>query len=161
TLLNDTIDGNVVVGASGAGGNISAIPGPVVLKNTIVAGGSAAQSANCSRTGTSPGHNNENTAPSQGGLNPALSDLLGLNALLGPLRFNGGPTQTQSLLAGSPAINAGDNNGCPATDQRGVHRPYGPVCDIGAYEVSPPTVSTGSATAISTSGAIVTGTVTA
>jgi len=24
------------------------------------------------------------------------------------------------------------------TDQRGVHRPQGPKCDIGAYELKPP-----------------------
>jgi hypothetical protein len=38
------------------------------------------------------------------------------------------------LLPGSPAIDAGANSGCPATDQRGVARPYGLRCDIGAFE---------------------------
>jgi hypothetical protein len=39
------------------------------------------------------------------------------------------------LRAGSPAINKGDNDGdCPARDQRGVKRPQGPRCDIGAFE---------------------------
>jgi predicted outer membrane repeat protein len=52
---------------------------------------------------------------------------------LGPLANNGGPTRTMALLAGSPARNAGA--GCPATDQRGVARPQGSACDIGAYEV--------------------------
>ena len=52
---------------------------------------------------------------------------------------NGGPTQTLALLAGSPAIDAGDP-ACPppASDQRGVSRPQGPRCDIGAFEVSVP-----------------------
>jgi len=53
--------------------------------------------------------------------------------LLGPLQDNGGPTWTHALLPGSPAIDAGDNNYCPATDQRGVDRSDG-ACDIGAYE---------------------------
>ena len=53
---------------------------------------------------------------------------------LGPLTNNGGSTQTFALLAGSPAINAGDDASCPSTDQRGVTRPYGSHCDIGAYE---------------------------
>jgi hypothetical protein len=39
-----------------------------------------------------------------------------------------------ALLPGSPAIDRGDNSGCPATDQRGVARPQNLVCDIGAYE---------------------------
>lgn len=63
------------------------------------------------------------------------------NPLLGPLQFNGGVTQTHALLDGSPAIDAGNTGGCTdnlgapiTTDQRGVHRPYGPYCDIGAFE---------------------------
>ncbi|RME44389.1 MAG: PKD domain-containing protein, partial [Caldilineae bacterium] len=38
------------------------------------------------------------------------------------------------LTLGSPAVDAGTNTGCPATDQRGAARPYGTTCDIGAYE---------------------------
>ncbi|HEY9741316.1 MAG TPA: choice-of-anchor Q domain-containing protein, partial [Coleofasciculaceae cyanobacterium] len=58
------------------------------------------------------------------------------NPLLGSLANNGGSgsTQTLALLAGSPAINAGNNSVCPKTDQRGVARPQGGVCDIGAFE---------------------------
>jgi hypothetical protein len=41
-----------------------------------------------------------------------------------------------SLLAGSPAIDAGSNSKCPATDQRGAPRPQGAACDIGALEVA-------------------------
>jgi hypothetical protein len=47
---------------------------------------------------------------------------------------NGGPTLTSALLPSSPAINAGDDAGCPGTDQRGAHRPVGAHCDIGAFE---------------------------
>ena len=51
---------------------------------------------------------------------------------LGPLQDNGGPTPTHALLLGSPAIDA--SSACPATDQRGVTRPQGAGCDIGAFE---------------------------
>src|SRR6266550_5583374 len=65
---------------------------------------------------------------------------------LGPLASNSGPTQTMALLAGSPAIDAIPNgtSGCSGTDQRGVTRPQGPGCDIGAFEVdkTPPSVPT-------------------
>jgi CSLREA domain-containing protein len=61
----------------------------------------------------------------------------GVPALLGPLANNGGPTDTHALLAGSPALDAGNNATCLATDQRGVSRPQGPACDIGAYELLP------------------------
>jgi hypothetical protein len=64
---------------------------------------------------------------------------------LGPLASNGGPTMTHALLAGSPAINAGDQNamagvgGVPQYDQRSepFRRVYGGRIDIGAFEAQP------------------------
>jgi CSLREA domain-containing protein len=53
---------------------------------------------------------------------------------LGPLADNDGPTQTMALLPGSPAINTGEDANCAASDQRGIIRPQGIHCDIGAYE---------------------------
>jgi hypothetical protein len=65
----------------------------------------------------------------------AIGDRPNTPALLGPLQNNGGPTQTHALLPGSPAIDA---FACPppAADQRGVARPQGPACDIGAFELA-------------------------
>jgi len=60
--------------------------------------------------------------------------LLSSDPMLGALADNGGFTQTMALLPGSPAINAGDDETCSITDQRGVLRPQGSHCDIGAYE---------------------------
>lgn len=57
-----------------------------------------------------------------------------IDPLLGPLGKNGGPTPTHALLIGSPAIDAGTAEGCPATDQRGVLRPQGKACDMGSLE---------------------------
>jgi CSLREA domain-containing protein len=63
---------------------------------------------------------------------------------IGLLSSNGGPTKTRALLDNSPAKDAGPSLGCtmpggaPLTiDQRGVHRPIGAKCDLGAYERSP------------------------
>ncbi|MGE5774947.1 MAG: choice-of-anchor Q domain-containing protein, partial [Chloroflexota bacterium] len=53
---------------------------------------------------------------------------------LGPLASNGGLTRTMALLSGSPAIDAADAAACPVADQRGVSRPQGSACDIGAFE---------------------------
>jgi len=58
---------------------------------------------------------------------------------LGPLQDNGGPTNTMALLPGSAAIDAANDVICAAApvnnlDQRGVARPQGPHCDIGAFE---------------------------
>lgn len=69
---------------------------------------------------------------------PAGATCLGVittDPMLGPLQDNGGPTQTMFLLAGSSALDAGYNPTCAATDQRGLPRPQGPNCDIGAVEV--------------------------
>lgn len=68
--------------------------------------------------------------------NPVASDIIVGAAGIGPLADNGGPTWTHALLAGSPAIDAADDAACPATDQRGVARPQGPHCDIGAFELT-------------------------
>jgi hypothetical protein len=63
---------------------------------------------------------------------------------LGSLADNGGPTLTHALLFGSPAIDRGNPAGCTdhggsliTTDQRGVLRPLGRHCDIGAFEAYP------------------------
>jgi cysteine-rich repeat protein len=59
-------------------------------------------------------------------------NLIGVDPLLGPLADNGGLTPTHALLAGSPAIDA--VGACTGTDQRGVPRPQGAACDMGAFE---------------------------
>jgi hypothetical protein len=51
------------------------------------------------------------------------------------LQDNGGPTKTVALQSGSPAIDAAVAANCPPTDQRGVSRPQGAGCDIGAFEL--------------------------
>jgi parallel beta-helix repeat protein len=58
-----------------------------------------------------------------------------VDPMLGPLQDNGGATFTHALLPNSPAINA--NGPCQnfiSYDQRGVSRPQGGGCDIGAFE---------------------------
>ena len=57
-----------------------------------------------------------------------------INAKLGTLASNGGPTQTIALLAGSPALDGGSGMATTDTDQRGV--PRGQILDIGAYQAT-------------------------
>jgi hypothetical protein len=57
-----------------------------------------------------------------------------VDPLLGPLQNSGGPTKTHALLAGSPALNAGDPSQLGVPDQRGVVRSGG--VNIGAYQAS-------------------------
>ncbi|MEU9574798.1 choice-of-anchor Q domain-containing protein [Streptomyces massasporeus] len=65
----------------------------------------------------------------------AVGHLPSRDPLVGPLANHGGPTDTVALLPGSPALDAAERR--PATDQRGVPRPQGATCDIGAYEHTP------------------------
>jgi hypothetical protein len=67
-----------------------------------------------------------------------MEDTQGADSKLGPLTVNApGARATHALLPGSPAVDAGGDSadGCPPTDARGVSRPRGNGCDIGAYEL--------------------------
>jgi hypothetical protein len=103
----------------------------VVLKNTLIAHNGS--SGDCAGALVSEGNNLEYGDTCS--LN-ATGDITDTDPLLGPFQDNGGHTWSFGLLPGSPAINAGTNNGCPTTDQRGVLRPHGATCDIGAYETN-------------------------
>ncbi len=125
-VVNSTVAGN-----SATAGGAGAYGGGVTLRNTIVAeAGSACVAVH------DGGHNLDSGASC--GFSAANGSLSGVDPRLGPLANNGGPTRTYALLGGSPAIDAADPAACPATDQRGIPRPQGLRCDIGAYEVSPP-----------------------
>ncbi len=158
TLINATISSNT---ASAGGGvlNGSNSPGNVLnLKNTILANNTV---NNCSLRLTSQGSN----LSSDGSCAAAFTqpgDLNNTNPLLGPLQNNGGFTPTQALQTGSPAIDAVTAGNCPppSTDQRGVSRPQGPRCDIGAFELQAPS-ATATATATATAAATPTRTATA
>ncbi len=106
--------------------------GAIDLKDTIVANNPSEETAFLSAL-FSLGNNLDGDGTCN--LAPGLGDLVSTDPRLGPLADNGGPTETHALLAGSPAIDAGSDD-CPppATDQRGVARPDGAACDIGAFE---------------------------
>ncbi len=70
------------------------------------------------------------------------TNLITANPNLGSLGDHGGATQTIPLLPGSSAIDTAFQANCPTIDQRGVVRPQGLYCDIGAFEYDPaPAVS--------------------
>jgi len=131
TVTNSTISHNIAVFQAGGLFNSS---GTVAIKNSIVANNTATFGGDCGGGGiTSNGHN-LSSDDSCGFTGPG--DLFNTDPLLDPLQDNGGPTWTHALLTGSPAIDAGSGD-CPppATDQRGIARPQGATCDIGAFEV--------------------------
>jgi hypothetical protein len=144
TIINSTISGNSAAGTDGGGINV--FTGTVTAKNTIIALNTAMTGPDVAGTLTSHGYNfigNNSDAT----IAPTTGDQIGTkaqpkNPMLGSLQDNGGPTMTQALLSGSPAIEGGDSGGSN-TDQRGFARPVdspiianvGDGSDIGAYEV--------------------------
>jgi predicted outer membrane repeat protein len=132
-VRNSTIANNESGGLGG--GILTAGPGStVVVKNTIVAGNTL---GNCGDFGQFGGvvFSQGNNISSDDSCNFTKStDKQNTNPRLGPLQDNDGPTDTRALLAGSPAIDSGSNTDCPDADQRGVARPQGKTCDIGAFE---------------------------
>jgi hypothetical protein len=158
-LSSSTLFGNFVPGAAACnvgstcvsiGGLFNDPSGRLTLKNTILASNSP---ANCSTFGgpvISEGYNlSDDGSCSISLINP--KDLNGVAAGLNStksLQNNGGPTQTIALLSDSVARDAIPVVACTdltdaavMTDQRGVTRPMGPACDIGAFELVPPYVA--------------------
>jgi CSLREA domain-containing protein len=167
TLTNSTISGNqtgdggMMVGAGGGIMNNSsgATSAPTTsLKNTIVANnvqgsGSVDTCPDLCGTFDSQDYNLIRNTSGASFTGTTAHNITGLDPRLGPLANNGGPTQTQALLAGSPAIDAGDNcvlnNSCSSalasaitTDQRGAgfsrsadgNGDGAATVDIGAFE---------------------------
>ena len=139
-LRNNTFSHNTASGADGSGGGslLLSAPAGTDLFNNIFA--NAVSGGECISLGSTYTTGSFNLVEDG---SPACASLAGTivsDPMLGPLADNGGPTHTMALLAGSPAINAGDNTNCTTTDPRGVARPQGSACDLGAYEyIHPPT----------------------
>lgn len=168
SLFNVTIAKNIADSDQddvGDGGGIIIGPGPqsdgeiVTIRNSIIASNSDLSSGggafglsrphNCSGTFVSAGYNLISNAYGCNGFTDGVNgDIVGgaglfagVAAQLGDLDANGGQTKTHALLDGSPAIDAGNPNGCSdqnaailGDDQRGFIRPADAGCDIGAYE---------------------------
>ncbi len=147
-MKNVTIAGNHIVdnngGERGAGAGIESEFDTYEVVNTIIADNTAAQvnePGQCSDEAPIPslGHNLESAEPAgEPRCFEAPTDLMG-EPQLAALGNNGGETDTMAIGPGSPALDAGNAALCLPTDQRGVARPYGSGCDIGAYEYHPVT----------------------
>ncbi|MFQ6026024.1 MAG: choice-of-anchor Q domain-containing protein [Dehalococcoidia bacterium] len=148
TVVHSTITHN---SATDDGGGIR-VAGKTALKGTILANNS---SSNCSDPVRSLGANIDSDGSCELSKDDDLSEV---DPLLGSLQSNGGLTLTHGLLEGSPALDQIEPGNCTdedgnniVTDQRGVVRPQGPGCDIGALEVS------GAATVPTNQGRVVLG----
>jgi hypothetical protein len=92
------------------------------------------------------GYNASSDAANSCKFSAAKHDVVKTDPKLKALANNGGPTKTELLFKGSPAIDAISTGsaGCVAgaTDQRGLARPQpaGGACDIGAVEIAQPPI---------------------
>jgi predicted outer membrane repeat protein len=160
---NITINGNQArFGGGIVGPSQGGVGGIMELRNSIVAGNinGDGTAPDCSGPVNSQGHNlvgNSTGCMITAGVGDQLGTAaMPIDPLLGDLLDNGGITAgsnvggqtpmvipTLALRIGSPAIDAGDpappgsgggSTACEAADQRGIARPVGPLCDIGAFE---------------------------
>jgi hypothetical protein len=146
-LTSVTITGNTALGTNTSftgGGGLFLLPNSneyAVVRNTLIAGNSSATtSPDVHGTVISLGYNLVGAADGSTGWRS--NDVLGtasapIDAVLGPLQDNGGPTPTHALLFGSPAILRGDPALGGSPDQRGtprVHSGVNPPVDVGAFD---------------------------
>src|SRR5262245_38225391 len=159
TLNNTTVAANTLTGVSN--------DGQLIFMNTLLANNAG---PDCEGTLTSRGFNLIRTVSDCAFDGDTSGDLLNMDTALGPLQDNGGPTFNHALLAGaeasedahptsihallaeSAALEAANpttpgtgDPACEDVDQRGVVRPQGPRCDIGAFEACADTGSPGGA----------------
>jgi hypothetical protein len=153
TCLNSTIAGNRGSGIAIEDGSVSAASctiarnggtgidageGEATVENTVV----AANGQGCDGRVTSNGYNLTDDLRCTFG---ATGDMTSDDPHLGVLAGNGGDTATVAPTSGSAAIDAGNPGGCAdpssgsllTSDQRGMRRPAGGRCDIGAFETQP------------------------
>jgi CSLREA domain-containing protein len=132
--------GTLSIRSATLSGNLSATGGGIYnasalnYSNTIIANSTAG--GDCVVAGIGAIGSNINNLVKDGSCSASLSG----DPKLGPLASHGGSTQTFALLAGSPAINTGNDSECTnppvnGLDQRGIARPQGAHCDIGSFEL--------------------------
>jgi CSLREA domain-containing protein/uncharacterized repeat protein (TIGR01451 family) len=174
SLINDTITDNVqdadrVGGIEGVADLTTtgySGSGTAGIQNTVIAGNTGGDCDVKFSSSFDLGHNMDGDGSCFGG--PVVaSDLPEKDPDLGNPADNGGvlagnPTDgsaqtipTGAEKPGGPTVNAGSDTHCPATDARGVPRPQGSACDIGAFELAGASLAVGlSAPSDATAGSV-------
>ncbi len=155
TVVNSTISGNNA-GTSGGGiyasnsfsSSVTVLNSTIAYNNASTGSGIRHTKGSFSLTNTIVGNNTATSSPDCAGtLSQAsyslIENMTGCSIVSGSNNLNVDPQidsnltgvmLVHALFSGSPAINAGTASDCPDTDQRGVSRPQGGLCDMGAYE---------------------------
>jgi len=135
-LAFSTLTGN----SAASGGGLRIESGTTELRGVILSGNTANTGPECAGRLTSRGHNLIRSNASCT-FTPQATDILGRDAGLAPLADNGGPVATHLPNPGSPVLNRVPAGNCinlegrpVARDARGVARPQGGNCEIGAVE---------------------------
>ncbi|MEQ9410795.1 MAG: choice-of-anchor Q domain-containing protein, partial [Fuerstiella sp.] len=143
-LSHSTVTANTAPAGAGSGlagyTDGSTIVADTVVFSSIIAGNTNSDVDNTgsgANTISSTGFNLIGTGNATSSFSQSTDQTGVTDALLGPLDSNGGPTQTHALLAGSPAIGAGNTSSTQTTDQRGTGfaRVVGGNVDVGAFEL--------------------------
>jgi len=141
TIANSTIAENAAVQGGGIYNNATTI---AEMANSIVADNTSSDSSSPDIYGTITANycliGNTTGATLTDG---SAHNLLNVDPLLGTLGYYESGIQTIPLLKGSPALNAGSNDLIPhgmKTDERGFFRIFRFIVDMGAHEVSDPSV---------------------
>ena len=157
TIASSTIDANTAEGAGKAAGGDLAAGGGVQVRETIVSAGiGKATQENCFATEPLVSLGDNLDSRDECAFH-AAGDKVNADPQLSPLRSNGGPLQTQAIGEASPARDGGAAAGCPGSDERGVQRPQGAACDIGAFEFAPPAAVTAAASGLGATSATLNG----
>jgi hypothetical protein len=133
-------DGHMVGDEGGGIWAPGADPGDALIASfsSLIAGNTSEDSDGPDVKGNFAGtsHTLLGNADGAGGISDGSGgNIVGKDSMVGPLQDNGGPTPTFTLLAGSPAIDAGSNRLNLSADQRGyTSRAVGGAPDIGAFE---------------------------
>ncbi len=148
--INTAQDEGPGLSARGPGAGLGLATGTARIQNSILAGNLEITAGGATPTNCAPGpgltsQGNNIDSGTDCGLSdttPGQNDQSDTNPLLGALQNNGGATLTMALLPGSPALGKipARGAGCPSTDQRGIPRPQGTDCDIGAFELQVPPI---------------------
>lgn len=175
TLTNTTITANTIApvgmmadafGAGLSGNNLANVSGEtnvpttplsVTARNTVIAGNTvdgAKEDCALITVASEVANVSSDTSCLFTGASSRQNQDVGFQAL----GNNGGPVDTRLLARTSPVIDLGTTTNCPATDARGLPRPSGASCDVGATEAQAPTVTGGTPSDVTTTTARISGT---
>ncbi len=143
TITNSTVFGNTA--QAQGGGVLNDATATLTLIHTLITGNSGSSGPtifNNAGTLTADAFNLFGADADAGvvGFTPGVTDIVPIvpvtSILDTVLANNSAPTKTHALVAGSPALNVDPSGtGCEPIDQRGITRPQGGACDVGAFEL--------------------------